>query len=66
MANLENKFILDVELNADEAWTLAQFFKRAHFDTYKSCALGEKEAYAMRDAAGKVQDALARHGYNPR
>lgn len=54
------------ELTEDEAWHLAQFLKRQIFDDFQSKAQGKEEAYAMRDSAEKVRDALAEAGYAPR
>lgn len=49
-----------------ETMALAQFFKRAHWSEFRGCAIDDDEAYSIRAAVGKVQDALARSGYNPR
>lgn len=57
---------LDVELTNEEAWNLAQFFKRAGLSDFRRNSQNEAEAYAMRDAANRVRDALARAGYSPR
>lgn len=55
------------ELTEDEAWHLAQFLKRQMFDDFQSKASrGDEEAYAMRDSAERVRDALAEAGYAPR
>jgi len=40
--------------------------KRCGFSDYRERAESEDEAYLMRDTASKLQDALARHGFNPR
>ena len=45
---------------------LAQFVKRLHFDDLKSHAVDDEEAYRMRDAIEKLQDALAVSGWAPR
>lgn len=45
---------------------LAQFFKRAHWSKFRGCAIDDVEAYSIRAAVGKVQNAWARSGYNPR
>jgi cytochrome c len=57
---------LDLELTDEEAWSIAQFFKRASFSDFRRNAQDEDEAYAMRNAASRVRDALARAGYAPR
>lgn len=56
----------DAELSHGETMALAQFFKRAHWSEFRGCAIDDDEAYLIRAAVGKVQDALARSGYNPR
>ena len=57
---------IDLELNNKEARDLAQFIKRVNFCDVYGCAVDETEAYDMLQALARVQDALARHGYNPR
>lgn len=62
-----NKIV--VILTDQEAWDLAQFFKRSSFRTYQECAIRSKEdeeTYRMRDAAMKVYSALCDSGFNPR
>lgn len=53
-------------MSREETMALAQFFKRAHWSEFRGCAVDDDEAYLIRAAVGKVQDALARSGYNPR
>jgi hypothetical protein len=60
------KVKISVELEDDEAWTYAQFLKRVLLDDYKARAQDEDEAYRMRDAGLKVQEALRDAGYDPR
>jgi hypothetical protein len=50
----------------DRAEALAQFAKRAIFDTFLDRAINEDEAYAMRDALNAVREALAAAGFAPR
>ena len=57
---------LAFELTDAEAWNLAQFLKRVGFSDFRSNAVDDQEAYAMRDAADKVRTALAEAGYAPR
>ncbi len=64
--NQPKTILLDVELTDEEAWSLAQFFKRAAFSDFLRNSQDETEAYAMRDAANRVRDALAMAGYSPR
>lgn len=58
------KVEITVELEDDEAWAYAQFLKRVLLDDYKARA--QDEAYRMRDAGLKVQQALGEAGYAPR
>lgn len=60
------KVEITVELEDDEAWAYAQFLKRVLLDDYKARAQDEDEAYRMRDAGLKVQQALGEAGYAPR
>lgn len=64
--NQPKTILLDVELTDEEAWSLAQFFKRAAFSDFRRNSQDEAEAYSMRDAADRVRDALTRAGYSPR
>ena len=57
---------IDLELNDSEACALAQLAKRISFTELMVNAETEAEAYQMRDGISELQDALARHGYNPR
>lgn len=58
--------ILTVELSKDQAWAIAQFFKRAGFSDYRANAVDDDEAYEMRDAADVIRNALSEHGIAPR
>jgi len=55
-----------VDITGAQVLALAQFVKRLHFDDLESHAVNEEEAYRMRDAIEKLQDALAVSGYAPR
>lgn len=57
---------LSCMLTDDEAWHLAQFLKRVGFSEFRTNAQDDAEAYAMRDAAARVRQALAEAGYAPR
>lgn len=57
---------IDLELSSKEAFDLSQLVKRINFCDVYDCAVDEKEAYSMISALSILQDALARHGYNPR
>ena len=63
----DNKAVkLDIELTEQQAMDLAQLIKRMAFIDVRGCAVDEDEAYRMRDAVGRLREALARHGYEPR
>ena len=62
----DNAIELRVKLSPDHALALAQFAKRASFDTFTDRAKDEEEAYAMRDALDSVSKALAAAGFAPR
>lgn len=57
---------ITVELTDEEAWELAQFYKRSGFSHYRECATNDEEAYTMIAAMGKVAGRLWEKGYNPR
>lgn len=60
------KITIDLELSSKQACDLAQLVKRLSFCDVSSCAVDEAETYNMLKALAKLQDALARHGYDPR
>ena len=53
-------------LSEAQAMALAQFVKRVGWNEIRINAVNAVEAYLMRDAISKLQDALARQGYAPR
>jgi hypothetical protein len=57
---------LHLELTDTEASNLAQWLKRAGLSEYRTKARDDEEAYAMRDAAERVAEALRAAGYAPR
>jgi hypothetical protein len=54
------------EVSESEALALAQLCKRITFSDLRSCSVDDSEAYTMRDAVVKLQDALRQAGYAPR
>lgn len=56
----------DIDLSHEETLALAQFFKRLNWGEMRGCATDDDEAYSIRDAVAKLQNALARGGYAPR
>jgi hypothetical protein len=57
---------VQIELNTDQAWALAQFLKRVGYSDYRSLAADADEAYEMVDAGEQVRKALAESGIAPR
>jgi hypothetical protein len=66
MSEGQKRVRLEFELTAGEAWDFAQFLKRVGFREFRINAADEEEAYRMRDAAGRVREALAEIGFAPR
>lgn len=56
----------DAQLSHEEAMALAQLVKRLTWSDMRGCAVDDAETYVIRDAVGKLQDALGRAGYAPR
>ena len=56
----------DAQLSDEETLALAQLLKRLTWSDMRGCAVDDAETYIIRDAVGKVQDALGRAGYAPR
>ena len=55
-----------VELDAEQAWALAQLVKRIGWADCRSLAEDEAQARLMIEAAERVRAALAAVGYAPR
>ena len=57
-----------IELTAEEAWQLAQLYKRMGFGDFLVHTVDENQddVYTMIRAFGKVAQALAEKGYAPR
>lgn len=66
MLNQRSEISVTIEFTDQEAWDLAQFFKRVGFTDYRSNAIDDAEAYRMLDAAEKIRRALRDIGYEPR
>ena len=66
MLNQRSEISVTVELTDQEAWDLAQFFKRVGFTDYRSNAIDDAEAFRTLAADEKVRKSLAECGYNPR
>jgi len=63
---IDHDIELRLLLTPVEALALAQFAKRATFDTFRDRAVSEDEASAMHDAISVAAMALASVGFAPR
>jgi hypothetical protein len=63
---MDNIVTVQVELNAEQAWALAQLLKRIGWSDCKSLAEDEAQTQLMIEAAEQVRAALAEVGYAPR
>ena len=57
---------ITVELTEAEAMAYAQFLKRVSWREYRNNAVNDDETELMRDAGGKIREALSEQGYAPR
>jgi hypothetical protein len=57
---------LDLHLDPDSTWALAQFLKRSRWEHFLACAVDEEEAHQIKFAVGRLEAALADKGYAPR
>lgn len=57
---------LDLNVNDEEALALAQFVKRLSWSDLRSCAVSDDEAWLIKHAIDKLQNALREEGYSPR
>ena len=58
--------VVHVELNAEQAWALAQLVKRIGWADCRSLAEDEEQTRLMIEACERVRAALAQAGYAPR
>ncbi|RAW97495.1 MULTISPECIES: DUF7706 family protein [unclassified Photorhabdus] len=56
----------DIQLTHIEALALAQLAKRLNWSEIRACAVDDTEAWVIKAAIGRLQSALACHGYSPR
>ena len=61
-----NSVTVTLNLDAGNAWALAQFLKRVGWTEIRQNAVDDTEAYDMRDAIAALQKALADAGISPR
>ena len=57
---------ITAELTTAEAMAFAQFLKRVSWREYRDNAVNDYETELMRDAGGKIREALSEQGYAPR
>jgi cytochrome c len=65
MTKQKSEIIVTIEFTDQEAWDLAQFFKKVDFTDYRSNAIDEAEANRMLAAGEKSRKILALQGYQP-
>ena len=58
--------IIAIKLDENEAWDLAQFFKRITWDGVAECAVDKAETQSMIDVIEKAREQMARQGISPR
>ena len=63
---MEHVVTVHVELNAAQAWAIAQLLKRIGWSDCRALAEDEQQAELMIQAAERVRQALAEAGYAPR
>jgi len=63
---MEHVVTVHVELNAAQAWALAQLLKRIGWSDCRSLAENEHQTALMIQATERVRQALAEAGYAPR
>ncbi|EJA5100221.1 hypothetical protein MVA19_004919 [Salmonella enterica] len=57
---------LSLQLDENETMALAQLVKRLSWSDLRGCAVSDKEAWVMKSAIEKLQQALREEGYAPR
>ncbi|PDN24906.1 DUF7706 family protein [Salmonella enterica] len=57
---------LSLRLDENETMALAQFVKRLSWSDLRGCAVSDEEAWVMKSAVDKLQQALREEGYAPR
>ena len=63
---MQEHVIITVELEAEQAWALAQLVKRIGWSDCRSLAESEEQTCLMIQAAERVRAALAAAGHAPR
>ena len=57
---------LSLQLDENETMALAQLVKRLSWSDLRGCAVRDEEAWVMKSAIEKLQQALREEGYAPR
>ncbi|MDK9990816.1 DUF7706 family protein [Enterobacter hormaechei] len=57
---------LSLRLDENETMAFAQFVKRLSWSDLRGCAVSDEEAWVMKSAVDKLQQALREEGYAPR
>ena len=57
---------ITINLNEDDAWTLAQLFKRITYEGIEKCAVDKAETNYMISIIGDIRTQLSNQGINPR
>ena len=57
---------LSLRLDENETMALAQFVKRLSWSDLRGSAVSDEEAWVMKSAVDKLQQALREEGYAPR
>ena len=57
---------LSLQLDENETMALAQLVKRLSWSDLRGCAVSDEEAWVMKIAVDKLQQALREEGYAPR
>ena len=57
---------INLEIDSEQAWALAQLVKRLGWSEVRSNAVNDNEAHTMRDALGELAKALSEVGFFPR
>lgn len=60
------KIKLTIELDTDQAWSLAQIFKRISFSEYEELSTSNDQAWSAMYGAETIRQALAAAGIDPR
>jgi len=58
--------MITITLDENEAWDLAQFFKRITWNGVEECAVDKAETQSMIDVIQKAREQMTRQGISPR